>query len=69
MPCREGTFRLWEIAKRMRDGEIAERDVAALEDILWALRNTTFCPLGRFAATAFSDAMKNFPEKIFKKRA
>jgi NADH:ubiquinone oxidoreductase subunit F (NADH-binding) len=67
VPCREGTFRLWEIAKRMRDGEIAERDVAALEDILWALRNTTFCPLGRFAATAFSDAMKNFPEKIFRK--
>ncbi|MFA5994227.1 MAG: NADH-ubiquinone oxidoreductase-F iron-sulfur binding region domain-containing protein [Parcubacteria group bacterium] len=67
VPCREGTFRLWEIAKRMRDGEIAERDVAALEDILWALRNTTFCPLGKFAATAFSDAMKNFPEKIFRK--
>ncbi len=69
VPCREGTFRLWEIAKRMQDGEIAERDVAALEDILWALNNTTFCPLGKFAATAFSDALENFTEKMFKKLA
>jgi NADH-quinone oxidoreductase subunit F len=68
VPCREGTFRLWEISKRLRDGEISERDKAAITDILWTLSNTTFCPLGKFSATAFADAMENFPEKIFKKK-
>ncbi|MFA6047971.1 MAG: NADH-ubiquinone oxidoreductase-F iron-sulfur binding region domain-containing protein [Parcubacteria group bacterium] len=58
VPCREGTFRLWEIAKRMQDGEITERDQKAIPEIIWTLQNTTFCPLGKFAATAFSDVME-----------
>ena len=66
VPCREGTFRLWEIAKRLKDGEISERDAAAIQDILWTLNNTTFCPLGKFAATAFGDAINYFPEEIYK---
>lgn len=64
VPCREGTFRLWEIAKRLQDGEVSERDVAAIKDILWTLNNTTFCPLGKFAATAFGDALSNFQKEI-----
>ena len=58
VPCREGTFRLWEIAKRLQDGSITDRDEKAIEDILWTLNNTTFCPLGKFAATAFADAIE-----------
>ena len=57
VPCREGTFRLHEIAERLVDGEIAQRDKEALEDILWTLENTTFCPLGKFAAVAVRDAI------------
>jgi NADH-quinone oxidoreductase subunit F len=63
VPCREGTFRLWEIAKRMQDGSITERDEKAIEDILWTLNNTTFCPLGKFAATAFSDLVEKLGGK------
>jgi NADH-quinone oxidoreductase subunit F len=63
VPCREGTFRLWEIAKRFQDGEISDADKKAIEDIIWTLNNTTFCPLGKFAATAFSDAVEKL--KIF----
>ncbi|MDD3487512.1 MAG: NADH-ubiquinone oxidoreductase-F iron-sulfur binding region domain-containing protein [Candidatus Moranbacteria bacterium] len=66
VPCREGTYRLWEIAKRIRNGDIRERDRENVEDILWTLGNTTFCPLGKFASVAWSDAMKMFPDKIFK---
>lgn len=68
VPCREGTFRLWEIAKRLQDGEISERDEKAIEDILFILENTTYCPLGKFSAVAFRDAMENFKEEIFKKK-
>lgn len=66
VPCREGTFRLWEIAKRLQDGEISKRDEVAIKDILWTLNNTTFCPLGKFAATAFSDAIENFSKEIYR---
>ncbi len=58
VPCREGTFRLNEIMERLEDGEIAERDKIAIEDILWTLENTTFCPLGKFAAVAVRDAVE-----------
>lgn len=58
VPCREGTFRLHEIVNRLQDGEISERDKEALQDILWTLENTTFCPLGRFAATAMRDVVE-----------
>lgn len=58
IPCREGTFRLHEIAGRLKDGVISDRDKEALKDILWTLENTTFCPLGKFAATAMRDAVE-----------
>jgi NADH-quinone oxidoreductase subunit F len=57
VPCREGTFRLNEIVERLADGKIAERDKIAVDDILWTLENTTFCPLGKFAAVAVRDAV------------
>jgi len=65
VPCREGTFRLWEIAKRLKNGGLREKDRENIEDILWTLSNTAFCPLGKFAATAWSDAVRMFPDKIF----
>jgi NADH:ubiquinone oxidoreductase subunit F (NADH-binding) len=65
VPCREGMFRLWEIAKRLKNNDLRERDRENAEDILWTLNNTTFCPLGRFAATAWGDAMRIFREEIF----
>jgi NADH:ubiquinone oxidoreductase subunit F (NADH-binding) len=66
VPCREGTYRLWEIAKRLKNNDLREKDRENIEDILWTLGNTSFCPLGRFASNAWSDAMKMFPDKIFK---
>jgi len=65
VPCREGTFRLWEIAKRLKNKDFREKDRENIEDILWTLSNTTFCPLGKFAATAWTDAMKMFGKEIF----
>jgi NADH:ubiquinone oxidoreductase subunit F (NADH-binding) len=57
VPCREGTFRLYEIMKRFQDGKISDRDKIAARDILWTLENTTFCPFGKFAAVAVKDAI------------
>ncbi len=67
VPCREGTYRLWEIAKRMKSNDFRERDRENAEDILWTLERTSFCPLGCFASTAWKDALKMFGDEIFKK--
>jgi NADH-quinone oxidoreductase subunit F len=66
VPCREGTYRLWEIAKKIKNNYLCEKDRENIEDILWTLSNTTFCPMGKFAANAWSDAMKMFNKEIFK---
>jgi NADH:ubiquinone oxidoreductase subunit F (NADH-binding) len=66
IPCREGTYRLWEIAKRLKNNDLREKDRENIEDILWTLANTTFCPLGKFASVAWSDALKMFSVEIFK---
>jgi len=65
-PCREGTYRLWEIAKRLKSNDFREKDRENIEDILWTLSNTTFCPLGKFASVAWGDAVKMFWDEIFK---
>jgi NADH-quinone oxidoreductase subunit F len=65
VPCREGTFRLHEIAKRIKNNDLLPDDPKRLEDILWTLGNTTFCPLGNFATTAWKDALRMFRDKIF----
>lgn len=66
VPCREGTYRLWEIAKRLKNNDLREKDRENIEDILWTLANSSFCPLGRFASIAWSDAIRMFNKEIFK---
>ncbi|MDP1884633.1 MAG: NADH-ubiquinone oxidoreductase-F iron-sulfur binding region domain-containing protein, partial [Candidatus Moranbacteria bacterium] len=66
IPCREGTYRMREIAKRLKNNDLEERDRNNIEDILWTLSNTTFCPLGSFAAVAWTDAIKMFEKEIFR---
>jgi NADH-quinone oxidoreductase subunit F len=65
VPCREGTYRLWEIAKRLKNNDLREKDRENIEDILWTLGNTTFCPLGKFASVAWLDAIRMFSGEIF----
>ena len=64
-PCREGTYRLWEIAKRLKNKDLAKLDIENIEDILWTFSSTTFCPLGSFASVAWGDAIKMFKKEIF----
>ncbi|MDI6778375.1 MAG: NADH-ubiquinone oxidoreductase-F iron-sulfur binding region domain-containing protein [Patescibacteria group bacterium] len=66
VPCREGTFRLWEIAKRLKNNDLQKIDRENIEEILWTLSNTSFCPLGSFASVAWTDAIKMFEKEIFR---
>lgn len=52
VPCREGTYRLKEALDKK------ELDGALIEDLLFALAETSLCPLGRGAAVPFSGYLK-----------
>jgi len=58
VPCREGTFRLKEIIRRLKEGNFTSEDKEDLEKLVWTLTNTTFCPLGKFSVRALKDVIK-----------
>jgi len=47
VPCREGIYRILEMAKAKKI------DKAAIEEILFAMEETSFCPLGKGATKPF----------------
>jgi len=53
-PCREGLYRIMEM--------IEKRDMEGVEDMLFAMEKTSFCPLGTSAATS----LRSFLEKVLK---
>lgn len=55
VPCREGIYRIKEIL----DGD--NMDMEKLKDILFVLKETSFCPLGKGVSTPF----ESFLEKIY----
>jgi len=55
VPCREGVYRIKEIL----DGD--NMDMEKLKDILFVLKETSFCPLGKGVSTPF----ESFLEKIY----
>lgn len=59
-PCREGLYRIFEIFRRPEQKISQEKE--KINDILVALEKTSFCPLGRMAATPFKSAL----EKLLK---
>lgn len=58
VPCREGTFRLKQIVERWVAGVFDRKDREDLEELIWTLDNTTFCPLGKFSVVALKDMLK-----------
>jgi NADH-quinone oxidoreductase subunit F len=61
-PCQLGTQRQVEIIDRMADGGLQKGDLAALQDIGFAMTNASLCGLGMTAATAILSALERWPE-------
>ncbi|MDP2909493.1 MAG: NADH-ubiquinone oxidoreductase-F iron-sulfur binding region domain-containing protein, partial [bacterium] len=55
-PCREGIYRIYEM---IQTGKL---DKKVLDDIFFAMEQTSFCPLGKNAPRAF----KTLIQKILK---
>lgn len=59
-PCREGTFWMKQVYKRLTDGSGSEHDIELLDDIVHSIDGKCFCPLGEFALSAPRSTMKLF---------
>jgi NADH-quinone oxidoreductase subunit F len=60
-PCRLGTQRQLEIMQRVVQGRASRGDLVALEDIEFAMRETSICGLGVAAGTALISAYQRWP--------
>jgi NADH-quinone oxidoreductase subunit F len=60
-PCQLGTQRQLEIMQKLTGGEMTETDLEILQDIGFAMTNTSICGLGMTAGTAILSAFEKFP--------
>ena len=65
-PCREGTFWMKKLTKRISSGEGTEEDVALLKDVAKQVQGTTLCALGEFSTMAVVSSIERFPEDFAK---
>jgi NADH-quinone oxidoreductase subunit F len=59
-PCREGTFWLVQILRRLENGEGTEEDLEKLLDISDNILGRSFCALGDGATSPITSAIKYF---------
>lgn len=62
-PCREGTKRLYEIIDRAKN-KISKEDLKKIEEIFFALDNSSFCPLGMSVSMATKGLILNFRKEL-----
>jgi NADH-quinone oxidoreductase subunit F len=62
-PCREGTFWLEKIYRRILDDRGTEMDVKVLESVSHQMQGECLCALGEFATSPVLSTIKHFPEE------
>ena len=58
--CREGTQRMWEIVKKITDGKAVMEDIAVLEELAGAVKDSSLCGLGQTAANPVLSTLRYF---------
>ncbi len=59
-PCREGTYWISGLLKRLEKGEGQETDLEKIDELCKQIMGRSFCALGDAASTPFPGAMKHF---------
>jgi NADH-quinone oxidoreductase subunit F len=62
LPCQLGTQRQMEIVERLALGRSHSGDMQALDDVAFAMTETSICGLGMTAGGAIQSARKRWPE-------
>lgn len=63
-PCREGTYWLVDLLRRLEQGVGEDSDIATINDVSEQIAGRSFCALGDAAATPFPGAIKYFADEI-----
>jgi len=62
-PCREGTFWLSKVYRRIRSGDGTMADIELLTKIVDQMTGNTFCPLGEFATSSVKASLLHFRDE------
>jgi NADH-quinone oxidoreductase subunit F len=60
LSCREGTQRMWEIVAKISEGRGEEEDLAVLEELAYAVKDSSMCGLGQTAANPVLSTLRYF---------
>jgi len=63
-PCREGTYWLVDLLRRLENGAGSADDISKINEISAQIAGRSFCALGDAAATPFPGAIKYFSDEI-----
>ena len=62
-PCREGTWRMYEILTRFSNGTAEKRDLEFLEDLAETMALTSLCGLGQAAPNSVFDTLEYYRDE------
>jgi NADH-quinone oxidoreductase subunit F len=65
-PCREGTIRLLNLLKRVRDGKATKEDLVTLKEFAEHVQETSLCGLGQSCGNHILSSLVNFKEEYNK---
>ncbi len=60
LSCREGTQRMWEILSDISGGKAGDGDLALLEELAAAVKDSSLCALGQTAANPVLSTLRHF---------
>ncbi len=63
LSCREGTQRMWEIARDITEGKGNLRDIQLLETLAQAVKDASMCGLGQTAANPILSTLRYFRDE------
>lgn len=63
-PCREGCMRILETLERISLGKGTKKDLGILEDLIFVMKTTSICGLGKTASLHLENALKYFKNEI-----
>ena len=63
LSCREGTQRMWEILADIAGGKARMEDLALLEELALAVKDSSLCALGQTAANPVLSTLRHFREE------
>ena len=65
-PCREGNFRIWELLKKIEEGNGKKSDLKLMEKLAHHISETSYCALGSSSTTHLKCAIKYFKEEFLR---